>query len=33
MSEQAKTTMVWVLIGAGILLGLTLMVIGGPPAV
>ncbi|MFQ3295749.1 MAG: hypothetical protein ACI9PP_000708 [Halobacteriales archaeon] len=32
MSGQAKTTMIWVLIGAGIFLGLTLMLIGGPPA-
>lgn len=32
MSEQMKTTTVWMLIGAGIFLGLTLMLIGGPPA-
>jgi predicted nucleic acid-binding Zn ribbon protein len=31
MSEQARTTMVWVLIGAGVVLGLLLMLIGGPP--
>lgn len=31
MSEQARTTMVWVLIGAGVVLGLLLMAVGGPP--
>jgi len=33
MSEQARTTMVWVLIGAGVVLGLLLMLIGGSPAI